>query len=158
MDLNEPCSQTDFSMLVGATPQAIQKRVSDGSLPSGRSAGQWLVVYCEQLRTAASGREVTDTRKRLEEAKTREAMANAQTKELELYRQQDLIMDRDQVCSAMEDWIALSRSEFVNSINKIIDMVEGAHGITVEREKLDEITEATTRIIADFSLKSEEDD
>lgn len=153
MGFDETCSQVEFAALVGASKQAISQRVKEGLLRDGQSAAQWVYAYCEQLRTVASGREVSTQRQQLEAAKTREALANASTKELELYRAYQLILELDQVEHAMKDWAQLARDEFINSIEKILEMIESAHNITIEREKVDAITHAATRAIGDYSVQ-----
>lgn len=153
MRFDEACSQVEFSALVGASKQAINQRVKEGLLREGQSAAQWVYAYCEQLRTAASGREVSTQRQQLEAAKTREALASAGTKELELYRAHKLILELDQVENAMKDWAQLAREEFMTSVEKILEMIESAHNITVARDKVDAITDAATRTVGDYSVQ-----
>ncbi len=153
MNVNEPCSQVEFAALVGASKQAINQRCKEGLLKDNDTLAHWVFAYCEQLRTAASGREVSTQRQQLEAAKTREALASAGTKELELYRAHNLILELDQVESAMKDWAQLAREELMTSVEKILEMIESAHNITVARDKVDAITDAATRAIGDYSVQ-----
>lgn len=56
MNLDEPTSQTAFALAVGVTPAAISDLVRRGHLPAGATAGDWLRVYCANLRAQAAGR------------------------------------------------------------------------------------------------------
>lgn len=153
MNVDEPCSQVEFAALVGASKQAINQRVKDGLLKENDPLCIWVAAYCEQLRTAASGREISTQRQQLEAAKTREALANASVKELEAHKAYGQILELAQVENAMQEWVTLAQQEFTNTIEKLIEMIESNHGITVDREKADAITHAATRTIGDYSVQ-----
>lgn len=155
MDLSKSATQVEFAELVGTSQQAISKYARLGILVKDQSLQQWLLAYCEKMRSEASGREVTDSRKRLDEAKTREALANAATKELQLYREKELILDRNQVRLAMADWVNTAKSEYESSVEKIIALIEDKHGVTVDRESVNSVVDATSRAIGGFRLESE---
>lgn len=155
INLDDEAKQTVFAELVGASQPAISKYHRLGILVKGQSLGQWLLAYCEKMRSEASGREVTDSRKRLDEAKTREALANAETKELALYREKELILDRNQVRLAMADWVNTAKSEYESSVEKIIALIEDKHGVTVDRESVNSVIDATCRAIGGFRIESE---
>jgi hypothetical protein len=107
------------------------------------------VAYIRDLRETASGRQASEQRLKLDVAKTREAEANAQFKELAVYREYQLILDKSQVMEAMSAWIALAKSEYTNSIEKILAMLESRHNLTIERSDIDGITDAAMRTIGD---------
>lgn len=153
-DLDTKATQAEFASLVGASQPAIHKHVVNGTLKPGHTFRQWLQAYTLKLRDEAAGRTVTDQRLELDKAKTREALANAQSKELALYREYQLILEKSQVMEAMSAWIALAKSEYANSIEKILAMIESRHNITIERNDIDGITDAAMRTIGDFQLES----
>lgn len=155
-DLDAKATQVEFSALVGVSQQAISKHVENGTLRKGQSFRDWLKIYTVKLRDEAAGRVVTDQRAELDRAKTREALANAQSKELALYREYQLILEKSQVMEAMSAWIALAKSEYTNSIEKILAMLESRHNITIERTDIDGITDAAMRTIGDFQIESDE--
>lgn len=156
MDLNDAAKQTEFADLVGVSQPAIAKMIAAGNLQRGETYLVWLHKYCERLRVEAAGRQINETRLELDKAKTREALASAKTKELELYRQQGLVYEREQVKDAMENWIAIAKAEYMNSIDKIIAGVESQHSVTVNREFTDGIISAACRVIGDYSVQSVE--
>lgn len=153
-DLDTKATQAEFASLVGASQPAIHKHVVSGILKPGQTFRQWLQAYTLKLRDEAAGRTITDQRLELDKAKTREALANAQSKELALYREYQLILEKSQVMEAMSAWIALAKSEYVNSIEKMLAMIESRHNITIERTDIDGITDAAMRTIGDFQLES----
>lgn len=155
-DLDNKATQAEFAELVGASQPAIHKHVISGTLKPGATFRQWLQAYTVKLRDEAAGRVVTDQRAELDRAKTREALANAQSKELALYREYQLILEKSQVMEAMSAWIALAKSEYTNSIEKILAMLESRHNITIERTDIDGITDAAMRTIGDFQIESDE--
>lgn len=56
IDLSKSMAQTKFGALIGVTQSAVSQMLSEGSLPAGASAGEWLLAYCDRLREVASGR------------------------------------------------------------------------------------------------------
>jgi len=157
-DLDDKAKQTEFASLVGASQPAIHKHLDNGTLVRGGTYRQWLRAYCEKLRDEASGRTASDQRLKLDEARTREASANARMKELMLFKEEQLILDKAQVREAIDGWIALAKSEYTNSIEKILAMLESQHGITIDRESIDGTTAAAMRVIADFQFQSTDSD
>ncbi|GGA80717.1 hypothetical protein GCM10011369_23340 [Neiella marina] len=113
------------------------------------------LAYIRDLREKAAGRTPTETRHRLDEAKTREALASAQMKELDLYKEHKLILDLEQVREAMEQWVTVAKSEYENSVEKIIALIEDQQGVSIDREPISGIIDATCRVIGDYRIKSE---
>ena len=54
--LGENVSQARFAAMVGISEARASQLVSDGLLVKGRTAGEWLLVYCGHLREQAAGR------------------------------------------------------------------------------------------------------
>lgn len=153
-DLDEKAKQTEFASLIGATQQAVSKHLDNGTLVRGGTYRQWLRAYCEKLRDEASGRTASDQRLRLDEARTREAVANARSKELALFKEEKLVLEKGMVREAIDAWIAIAKSEYMNSIDKIIAELESQHGIKIDRDPIDGTTAAAMRVIADFQFQS----
>lgn len=154
MTLNQEAKQTEFAELVGASQPSISKYFRAGILKKGENYQTWLINYCEKLRTEAAGRELSASRQTLEQVKTREALANAQLKELDLYREHKLVLDVEQVKDAMEQWIAVARSEYENSIEKILTEIEDKYDVSIDRESITGNIESTCRTIGNFTIKS----
>lgn len=56
MNLDEPCTQTQFAKLVGVGQSAVSDLLSRGVISSGQTARVWLEDYCGHLREMAAGR------------------------------------------------------------------------------------------------------
>lgn len=113
------------------------------------------VGYIRDLREKAAGREVSSTRQTLEQAKTREALANAQIKELDLYREIKMILNLEQVREAMDQWVTVAKSEYENSVEKIIALIEDQQGVSISREPINGIIDASLRTIGNYRIQSE---
>jgi transcriptional antiterminator len=111
------------------------------------------VAYIRNLREEAAGRKATTQKQALDEAKTREALANAMTKEMDLFVKQKELVLVAEVRQVIDSWISLSKSEYENSIEKIIAMIESHHGVTIDREQTDGIVASSLRTIGDFQLQ-----
>lgn len=57
VDLTSSVSQAAFARMVGVSAARISQLVSSGVLAPDGTAGDWLIAYCENLRSAASGRQ-----------------------------------------------------------------------------------------------------
>lgn len=73
--LDECVTQAEFGRLVGVHQSVVSRLVTDGTLQAGGTAGDWLMAYCERLRTVAAGRY---TEGPLDLAQERAALARAQ--------------------------------------------------------------------------------
>ena len=113
-----------------------------------------LTTYIRHLRDIASGRQASEQRLKLDEAKTREALAGARIKELAALKEEKLILDKTHVREAIDGWIALAKAEYQNSIDKMLAMIESKHGVTIDRDAIDGIISSGLRTIADFSIES----
>ena len=112
------------------------------------------LAYIRDLREKAAGRTPTTHRQKLDEAKTREAIASAQMKELELFKEHTLVLDRTQVLDAMDQWTIIAKSEYENSVDKIIALIEDQYEVSIDRESINGIVESTCRVIGDFQFQS----
>jgi hypothetical protein len=156
--LDDTAKQTEFAALVGTTQQAIAKHVKQGSLSSGGTYRDWILSYCEKLRKSASGRRNQQDQLSLDQVRIRDLSASAQIKELTLFKEHKLVLDREQVREAMDAWIIQSKSEYESSIEKILAMIESQTGNSLEREPINRIVESTLRVIGDFNIESAESD
>lgn len=86
-DLSSPVSQGQFGDLVGISQQAVSLLMQRKILVDGASADEWLLAYCDHLRSVAAGRggeaslELAAERARLaKEQADKIAMQNAVTR------------------------------------------------------------------------------
>lgn len=56
MNLDKPCTQTEFGSLVGMGQPAVSDLLSRGVIQPGQTARTWLEDYCSHLREMAAGR------------------------------------------------------------------------------------------------------
>jgi phage terminase Nu1 subunit (DNA packaging protein) len=56
VDLDQPCTQKDFALLVGVTQPAVSDLLTRGILKAKEPARTWLQAYTKHLREAAAGR------------------------------------------------------------------------------------------------------
>ena len=56
MELHNPCTQSEFGVLVGVSQQAVSDLLSRNVLDPGRPASGWLLAYTSHLREQAAGR------------------------------------------------------------------------------------------------------
>lgn len=79
--LDECVTQAEFGRLVGVDQSVVSRLVTDGTLQAGSAAGDWLLAYCERLRTVAAGRYSDGP---LDLAQERAALAREQRAGLEI--------------------------------------------------------------------------
>jgi hypothetical protein len=154
--LDDKAKQTEFAVLVGTSQPAIAKHLRFGTLSEGGTYREWLFNYCEKLRQEAAGRRDQKDQTSLDQVRIRDLLASAQIKEMSLFKDQKLVLDREQVRQAMDGWVVQSKSEFHSSIEKILAMVESQTGTQLDRDPINRIVDATCRIIADFNIESAE--
>ncbi|MEI8647417.1 hypothetical protein P4S73_04710 [Paraglaciecola sp. Hal342] len=106
----------------------------------------------------AAGRRDQEAQGTLDQARFRDLMASAQIKEMTLFKEQELILDREQVREAMDAWVIQTKSEYESSIEKILAMIESQSGNPIERDPINRIIDATCRVIADFNIESADSD
>ena len=64
ISLDTPCTQKDFSDLIGVSEPAVSGMVKRGLLIPGETAATWLMAYCNHLREQAAGRSADLTAER----------------------------------------------------------------------------------------------
>jgi hypothetical protein len=116
------------------------------------------VRYIRDLREKAAGRRDQEAQGTLDQARFRDLMASAQIKEMTLFKEQKLILDREQVREAMDAWVIQTKSEYESSIEKILAMIESQSGNPIERDPINRIVDSTCRVIADFNIESADSD
>ena len=158
MLLDDKAKQTEFALLVGTSQPAIAKHLKFGTLSEGGTYREWLFNYCEKLRQEAAGRRDQKDQLTLDQVRIRDLSASAQIKELALFKDQKIVLDREQTRQAMDLWVAQAKSEFQSTIEKILAMVESQTGTNLERDPINRIVDAACGIIADFNIESAESD
>lgn len=78
IDLDAPCLQSDFGVMVGISQQAVSTHASSGLLKPGAPLREWLLAYCDHLREQAAGRSGTEL------ANQRALLAAAQRERIEM--------------------------------------------------------------------------
>jgi hypothetical protein len=156
--LDDKAKQSVFAEIVGASQPAIAKHLKIGSLQKDGSYREWLLGYCERLRKEASGRRDEQAQLTLDQVRIRDMSASAQLKELTLFKEHKLVLDREQVREAMDAWVNQAKSEYESSIEKIIAMIESQSGQPIERDPINRIIDSTSRVISDFNIESAESD
>lgn len=56
MILSSQIRQDEFAELVGVSEGRVSQQVADGTLVRGKTAGEWLLAYCDRLRGQAADR------------------------------------------------------------------------------------------------------
>lgn len=149
INLDSSVSQYQFGQLVGISQQAVANQVQRGVLRSGGSLREWLLSYCESLRTIAAGRGGED-QNNLTQVRARRELADAQLKEFELARQAGEFVSAADAEALMSGWATSGRREMEDAWDRAIQRIERQHQITVDRTDLDDILEAAFSAIADY--------
>jgi len=151
-ELKKKATQTALAKLVGCSKQAISKQSDKGVLPTDGTLGEWLICYCDQLRTEAAGRSGED-QAALTKARTREAIATAQTKELQLYKDSAALVSADEVRKIVAAWATAGRAEFMNAIDKLAAAIKSEHNITLDQDVIDGIFDSAFGAVASYPEK-----
>ena len=157
MNLQDPAKQVEFARLVGVSQPNISKLAEKGVLPVGGTYVQWLHAYCERLREEAAGRMQSDARERRDLAQAMESEANAQLKMRELYKQDGLLISRDDARRTLTEWSVLAKHEMAKTVQKLIDAIEAQHGITIDDELPSGLLDAAYRSVANHSIEYGDD-
>ncbi|HSH29735.1 MAG TPA: hypothetical protein VK971_07500 [Thiohalobacter sp.] len=147
--MDSSVSQYQFGQLVGISQQAVANQVQRGVLRSGGSLREWLLAYCESLRTIAAGRGGEDQHN-LTQVRARRELADAQLKEFELARQAGELVPAADAEALMSGWASSGRYEMENAWDRAIERIERHHQITVDRTDLDDILEAAFCVVSDY--------
>lgn len=153
MDMQAKAKQVEFAALVGATQQAIAKHVEAGVLPRGATYEQWLVAYCDRLRTEASGRVKSEARERRDVAQAMESEINAEMKRRQLFKEDGLLLDIDSVRQVLTEWATIGKNEFLGAVDKIVTAIEAEHGITIDRDQLQFDIDTALKAIGSYAFE-----
>jgi hypothetical protein len=148
LNLKTKVSQTEFGRLVGVSQQAIGKQVSNGVLNRKHNLGQWLVDYCEHLRTEAAGRGGN-----LQEQLSQARLEESQEKTMSL-RQKRLVDAGDLlILSDLEEVVlelpGLFQTSIISAASNIIDAIESKHGIELDELIVKQPLSDALRFVAD---------
>ncbi|NIB44824.1 hypothetical protein HBA55_34910 [Pseudomaricurvus alkylphenolicus] len=158
VSLDDEATQAGLAELVGVSRQAIQKNASKVGLQMGGTYREWLLIYCEHMRTEAAGR-ANDNDKSLAEQRLRESeqktlqLAIANNKELD-----NLVLSID-VGGAINRVFSDVSTELTNAGIKIQERLESELSIKIDDELIfgpigdsaKSIAEAARQFGEDFS-------
>lgn len=111
-EIDTPVTQTVFAGMVGVTQPAVSRLLSDGVLPQGGTAQQWLHAYCERLREQAAGR------------------AGSEVGGLDLVQERAGLAREQRIAQAMKN--AIARGEYA-PIGLLADVLAMASSAVVDR-------------------------
>ncbi len=147
--LDQAATQTGFAQLIGISQQAVSKQVEKGVLSPGKTNREWLVDYCDRLRDEAAGRG-GDDQATLTQARTRDALANSQLKELQFHKEVGDLVPVSEIEPLLDSWSVTARSEMTHAVEKIIAAIQSQHGIEVEQDLIDGHLGAAFSAVADY--------
>lgn len=101
------------------------------------------------MRQAASGRG-GEKQFNLTAARVRETLANAQLKELEFHTKAGNLVCIDDLESIYVQWAVQCRNEITGAINKIVMRLQEQHGISIDRESVNEDLQFAYEAIAAY--------
>jgi phage terminase Nu1 subunit (DNA packaging protein) len=58
--MDQAVSQAEFAAMIGVSEARVSQLLSEGFIPRGGTAAEWLIAYCERLRDQAAGRMGSD--------------------------------------------------------------------------------------------------
>jgi len=94
------------------------------------------IAYIRHLRDQASGRGGEDQAS-LTKARTREARINADSKELQYFKDVGLLVPVEEIEPVLTSWAVLARSETTNALNKIRISIESKYNIKIDQDLID---------------------
>lgn len=129
--LQKKSKQADFAGMVGITAPAVSRMFSDGILARGQTLHQWLLAYCNKLREEAAGRGGEDSAA-LSRARTREALAKAESQELENLKALGVVCLASDVGDLMTDWAMETQRLVMGALDRASERIESKYGIRLE--------------------------
>jgi hypothetical protein len=147
-DLDRPLKDAELGLVLGITRQAVGEHRQRGVLRDGGTGWQHILDYCAHIRELASGR--SSDRTALDQAKTRQAEADAQLKELDYLERTGALVPVAEIEPLLGGWAASARSEMQNAIEKLIAGIESKHGISIESDFVEAITSSAYGAIAAY--------
>ena len=110
------------------------------------------IAYIRDLRDKAAGRGGSQ-QESLATAKTEEAQVKTALNRLTYQEKLGTLVLADDVGYALNDWAGYANREYKSGIEKIIQSVESAHGISVDREMVNNVAGSTTERIQGYAGK-----
>lgn len=107
------------------------------------------VAYIRDMRAKAAGRG-GDEQASLTAARTRQATADAQQKELQYYRELQHLVPVEELEPIIANWAATARSEVTFAVEKIVASIESQHGIEVDKQSIDDSLQPALRTIGSY--------
>ncbi|MDD3519023.1 MAG: hypothetical protein PHQ14_11790 [Chromatiales bacterium] len=135
IDLDARATQAGFAGLVGVSQQAIAQQAAKGVFPENGSYREWIVAYCENLRTQAAGRG-GDDQFELTKQRARLAEADARLKELDYHERIGNLVAVSELEPALMSWASFARGEFENAFEGFVASIESRHDITIDEAEL----------------------
>jgi phage terminase Nu1 subunit (DNA packaging protein) len=149
--LNVPASVTTFAQLVGVSQQSISQRIAAGELAQGQTLLQWLHAYCDRLRTVAAGRSGDDSAA-LTRARTEEALASAQLKQLQVAEKAGVLIPVDEVEPRLASMVTAVRQELLALPEKLAGEIRALHEIDIDAALIEQhIHDALNHLAGDLS-------
>lgn len=112
------------------------------------------VAYIRYLRELASGRGGEDQYD-LTKQKARQAEADANLKQLEYETRLGVYAPVEEFELLTASWSTSTRSEIENTVERLVIDIERAHGIEIDRGRVEELLEAAFAAIADYPRHAE---
>lgn len=155
LDLNARATQVRFAQLVGVSQQAISERVASGVLPAGGTLGEWLLAYCERLRTEAAGRG-GDDQAALTRARTREAEASAELKVLQIMERSRQLVPVAEIEPQLQAMVAAARSELLALPDALTHELRALYGMEIDASLIEDrinvaLSHLASRLEADLA-------
>ncbi|UEX76804.1 hypothetical protein [Sediminicurvatus halobius] len=107
------------------------------------------VSYIRHLRELAAGRG-GDQQASLTEARTQQALADANLKRLTYYRELKLLVPVEEIEPRLAGWAATARSEVGFAVDKLVAGIRSQHGIEVSDQEIDDALQPAYRAIGSY--------
>jgi phage terminase Nu1 subunit (DNA packaging protein) len=156
IDLAEKATQGRFGLLVGVSQQAISERVNAGVLAEGGTFRDWLLAYCDRLRLEAAGRSGDDNQS-LTRARTREAEASANLKQLQILEKTGALVPAAEVEPRYNAMITAARTELLSLSEKHVQQIKALYGVDVDQAIFDDAIHAALTHLASGLLADLDD-
>lgn len=150
--LNQKASQSGFGRLVGVSQQAISNQVHAGVLQDGGTYGEWLVQYCERLRTEAAGRS-GDTDKRLTDSRIEESQIKTAQLRLTYNRDIGKAIYTEDAASVISDWARYANREYTQTTHRLVAEIQSANEITIDQVLVDSLVSPSVERIANYAAE-----
>jgi len=148
VDLSATSTQTNFAALVGVSQQAIADRVKSGVLTRDGTVGEWLYLYCDQLRKEAAGRS-GEAQGQLTFARIEESKENAAEKKQRRLVAAGQLLQLADVQHLLLELPTVVRTQMLQCAEKIQEGIETKYKLSLEETDVDEPIRAALRHIAD---------